>query len=67
MNYRDNNCDTNMVNHHKVEGFDAFKAKVTELAATKSDVFVMFSGSKDADGVRYKKLIFLSFKFTNIF
>ena len=41
-----------MVNHHKVEGFDAFKAKVTELAATKSDVFVMFSGSKDADGVR---------------
>ena len=52
MNYRDNNCDTNMVNHHKVEGFDAFKAKVTELAATKSDVFVMFSGSKDANGVR---------------
>ena len=47
-----------MVNHHKVEGFDAFKAKVTELAATKSDVFVMFSGSKDADGVRYKQLIF---------
>ena len=35
-----------MVNIVKVEGFEAFQAKVTELAKTGGDVFVMFSGSK---------------------
>jgi len=34
----------------KVEGFEAFQAKVAELAATGEDVFVMFSGSKDSNG-----------------
>ena len=38
----------------KVEGFDAFKAKLSELtAAGGGDVFVMFSGSKDASGVSW--------------
>lgn len=41
-----------MVNIHKVEGYEAFQSKVTELAATGGDVYVMFSGSKNADGVR---------------
>ena len=41
-----------MVNIVKVEGFEAFQAKVAELAKTGGDVFVMFSGSK----VRKKKL-----------
>ena len=41
-----------MVKSYKVEGFEAFKSKVEELAATKDDVYVMFSGSKNADGVR---------------
>ena len=41
-----------MVKSYKVEGFDAFKSKVEELAATKDDVYVMFSGSKNADGIR---------------
>ena len=40
-----------MVKTTKVEGFEAFQAKVAELAAS-GDVFVMFSGSKDAAGVR---------------
>ena len=35
-----------MVNIVKVEGFEAFQAKVAELAKTGGDVFVMFSGSK---------------------
>ena len=35
-----------MVNIVKVEGFEAFQAKVAELASTGGDVFVMFSGSK---------------------
>lgn len=42
-----------MVKTHKVEGFDAFKAKVEELAGTGADVFVMFSGSKNAEGVSW--------------
>ena len=39
----------------KVEGFDAFKAKLSELTAGAGggDVFVMFSGSKDASGVSW--------------
>ena len=37
----------------KVEGFDAFKAKLSELTAGGGDVFVMFSGSKDASGVSW--------------
>jgi len=39
-----------MVNIVKVEGFEAFQAKVAELAKTGGDVFVMFSGSKDSNG-----------------
>ena len=42
-----------MVKTHKVEGFDAFKAKVEELAGSGADVFVMFSGSKNAEGVSW--------------
>ena len=42
-----------MVKTHKVEGFDAFKAKVEELAGSGADVFVMFSGSKNAAGVSW--------------
>lgn len=41
-----------MVKITKVEGFEAFESKVAELAASGGDVFVMFSGSKNADGVR---------------
>ena len=41
-----------MVKSYKVEGFDGFKSKVTELAASGDDLYVMFSGSKNADGVR---------------
>ena len=37
----------------KVEGFDAFKAKVSELSSAGGDLFVMFSGSKDARGVSW--------------
>ena len=37
----------------KVEGFEAFKAKLSELTAGGGDVFVMFSGSKDASGVSW--------------
>ena len=37
----------------KVEGYDAFKAKISELASAGGDVFVMFSGSKDARGVSW--------------
>jgi len=42
-----------MVNVVKVEGFEAFQAKVEELAKTGGDVFVMFSGSKDSNGVSW--------------
>ena len=42
-----------MVKTHKVEGFDAFKARVEELAGSGADVFVMFSGSKNAEGVSW--------------
>ena len=42
-----------MVKKYKVEGFEAFQSKVSELAATGDDVFVMFSGSKNADGVSW--------------
>ena len=42
-----------MVNFVKVEGFEAFKSKVEELAKTGGDVFVMFSGSKDSNGVSW--------------
>ena len=41
-----------MVKITKVEGFEAFESKVTELAGSGGDVFVMFSGSKNADGIR---------------
>ena len=41
-----------MVKITKVEGFEAFESKVTELSSSGGDVFVMFSGSKNADGVR---------------
>ena len=37
----------------KVEGYDAFKAKISELASAGGDIFVMFSGSKDASGVSW--------------
>eukprot|EP00090_Calanus_glacialis_P012250 TRINITY_DN2072_c0_g1_i1.p1 TRINITY_DN2072_c0_g1~~TRINITY_DN2072_c0_g1_i1.p1 ORF type:complete len:125 (+),score=33.95 TRINITY_DN2072_c0_g1_i1:125-499(+) len=37
----------------KVEGFEAFQAKVAELSKTGGDIFVMFSGSKDANGVSW--------------
>ena len=55
-----------MVKSHKVEGFEAFKSKVEELSATKDDVYVMFSGSKNADGVRkffQSKTQFLKYHF----
>ena len=42
-----------MVKVTKVEGFDAFKAKVSELSSAGGDLFVMFSGSKDAGGVSW--------------
>lgn len=42
-----------MAQFSKVEGFDAFKAKLSELTADGGDVFVMFSGSKDASGVSW--------------
>ena len=45
-----------MAQQIKVEGFDAFKAKLSELTAAGGgggDVFVMFSGSKDASGVSW--------------
>ena len=35
-----------MLTKHTVEGFDAFKAKVEELSATGTPLFVCFSGSK---------------------
>ena len=41
-----------MVKIAKVEGFEAFESKVAELAGSGGDVFVMFSGSKNADGIR---------------
>ena len=41
-----------MVKISKVEGFEAFESKVAELAGSGGDVFVMFSGSKNADGIR---------------
>ena len=41
-----------MVKIYKVEGFEAFESKVAELAGSGGDVFVMFSGSKNADGIR---------------
>ena len=41
-----------MVKTTKVEGFEAFESKVTELSGSGGDVFVMFSGSKNADGIR---------------
>ena len=50
-----------MVKITKVEGFEAFESKVAELAASGGDVFVMFSGSKNADGVRWVEK-FLLFK-----
>jgi len=34
----------------KVEGFDAFKAKIAELTGGEGDVFVYFSGSPDNSG-----------------
>ena len=55
-----------MVKSYKVEGFEAFKSKVEELSATKDDVYVMFSGSKNADGVRkffQSKTQFLKYHF----
>lgn len=42
-----------MVNIVKVEGFEAFQAEVAELSKTGGDVFVMFSGSKDSNGVSW--------------
>ena len=42
-----------MVHIVKVEGFEAFQSKVAELAKTGGDVFVMFSGSKDGNGVSW--------------
>ena len=37
----------------KVEGFDAFQAKISELSKTGGDIFVMFSRSKDGNGVSW--------------
>ena len=38
----------------KVEGFEAYKAKLSELTAGGGgDIFVMFSGSKDSNGVSW--------------
>merc|ERR1711890_111880 len=34
----------------KVEGFQAFQTKVSELSSSGGAVFVLFSGSKDSDG-----------------
>jgi len=42
-----------MVKISKVEGFEAFESKVAELAGSGGDVFVMFSGSKNADGISW--------------
>ena len=39
-----------MANVVKVEGFEAFQAKIAELTKTGGDIFVMFSGSKDSNG-----------------
>ncbi|XP_023321472.1 thioredoxin domain-containing protein 17 [Eurytemora carolleeae] len=39
-----------MVQKFQVEGYEAFKAKVEELAKGDKDVFVLFSGSKDSNG-----------------
>lgn len=49
-----------MVQKLKVEGFEAFKAEVDKLSADKSKtIFVLFSGTKDADG-KEKILRYLS-------
>eukprot|EP00092_Neocalanus_flemingeri_P015670 GFUD01016962.1.p1 GENE.GFUD01016962.1~~GFUD01016962.1.p1 ORF type:complete len:125 (-),score=30.80 GFUD01016962.1:63-437(-) len=42
-----------MANVVKVEGFEAFQSRVAELTKTGGDVFVMFSGSKDSNGVSW--------------
>lgn len=39
-----------MVIHHKVEGYDAFKAIIKELESKKIVTFVLFGGSFDENG-----------------
>ena len=34
----------------KVEGFDAFQAKISELTKLEGDIFVYFSGAADSSG-----------------
>ena len=42
-----------MANVVKVEGFEAFQTALAELTKTGGDIFVMFSGSKNASGASW--------------